>query len=137
MLLDAAEDAEPVGHLVADERRVGRADLGVVEVVVALAIGDVAGQRLGQLVARVLVDEVDDVVRDERREPARPLAPDLARADVRRGGRLDLDRRPGRGPAATAASRTWATNQRMRSGSASWRMIPSATRPVIARAIGP
>ena len=38
MLLDRAEDAEPVGDLVADEARVRRADLGVVVVVVALAV---------------------------------------------------------------------------------------------------
>ena len=35
VLVDRAEDAEPVGDLVADEGRVGRADLGVVVVVVA------------------------------------------------------------------------------------------------------
>ena len=105
-----AQDAEPVGHLVADERRVRRADLGVVEVVVAGPVGDVAGQRLGQLLARVLVDEVDDVVRHERREPARPLAPHVARPDVGRRRGLDLDRgriAPGRrGGLADLARRT-------------------------------
>ena len=45
VLLDRPEDAEPVGHLVADEGRIRRADLGVVVVVVALAVPDVAGQR--------------------------------------------------------------------------------------------
>ena len=93
VLLGRPEQAEPVGHVVADERRVGRSDLRVMEVVIALAIADVAGQGCRQLLARVLVDEVDDVVRDERREPAGPLAPDLARADVACRGRLDGDRR--------------------------------------------
>ena len=99
VLVGRAQDAEPVGHLVADERGVRRADLGVVVVVVALAVADVAGQARRQLLARVLVDEVDDVVRDERREPARPLAADLARADVGRRRRLDPDRAGSR-PAA-------------------------------------
>ena len=90
-LVDLAEDAEPVRDLVADEAGVRRADLGVVVVVVAGAVLDVAGQRLRELLARVLVDEVDDVVRDQRREPARPLAADVARAEVERRRGLDLD----------------------------------------------
>ena len=93
VLVGLAEDAEPVGHLVAHEGRIGRADLGVVQVVVAGPVGDVAGQGRRQLLARVLVDEVDDVVRDERREPARALAPELARPDMGRRGGLDADRR--------------------------------------------
>ena len=92
MVVDRAEHAEAVGHLVADEARVRRPHLGVVEVVVALPVADVAGQRLGQLLARVLVHEVDDVVADEGREPAGPLAAVGEVADVGRRRSLDPDR---------------------------------------------
>jgi hypothetical protein len=60
--------------------------------VVALAIADVAGQRLGQLVARILVDQIDDMVADECREPAHMLTALLDQADVRWCCGLDLDR---------------------------------------------
>src|SRR3990170_877266 len=91
VVVRGSQDAEAVGPLVAHEAGIGRADLGVVEVVVAGAVLDVARQRRGQLLARVLVDEVQDVVGDERWEPARPLTPDLPRPDVRRRRRLDLE----------------------------------------------
>ena len=39
VLVGLAQHAEPVRHLVPDERRVRRADLGVMEVVVPLAVG--------------------------------------------------------------------------------------------------
>jgi hypothetical protein len=85
-------DAEPVGDLVADERCVRRSDLCMVVVVVAGPVGDVTGQCLGQLLARVLVHEIDDVVRHECREPARSLMSDIARTDMCRCGGLHLDR---------------------------------------------
>ena len=74
VVVDGADDAEAVDHLVVDEGGVGRADLGVVEVVVALAVAHVAGQRRRQLLGLVAVDEVDDVVADQRREPAHAIA---------------------------------------------------------------
>ena len=91
VLLGRSHDAEAVGHLVGHELRVVGADLGVVAIVVALALADVAGERFGQLLAGVLVDEVDDVVADQGREPAHALAALVDGPDVRRSGSLDLD----------------------------------------------
>ena len=90
MVLDGAQDAEAVRHLVADEPRVRGTDLGVVVVVVPLPVADVAGQGLGQLVPRVLRHEVHHVIADEGGEPARPFAAVLQVAHVCRGGRLHL-----------------------------------------------
>src|SRR4029077_15977585 len=92
VFLGRAEDAKPAGHLVLAEGRVRRANLGMVVVVVPGSVADVAGQARRQLLAWVLVDEIDDVVGDERREPARSLPSELARADIRRGRGLDPDR---------------------------------------------
>ena len=75
-LLGVAEDAEAVADLVGDELAVLRADAGVLVVVVELARLDVVGQRLRDLraVGAVALDQVHDVVRDHRREPAHLLA---------------------------------------------------------------
>ena len=89
--VDVAHEAEPVDDLVGHERGVGRAHLGVVEVVVPLAVADVRRQLLGQVLARVLVHEVDDVVGDEGREPAGPVAAVGEVADVGRCRGHDLD----------------------------------------------
>ena len=65
----------------------------MVEVVVAFALLDVTPQLLRQLVLRVLVDEVEDMVADQGWEPADFVAGggDVV-ADVRRRGGHHLDR---------------------------------------------
>src|SRR6266508_56492 len=73
-LLDRPDHAEAIDDVVGDELRVLRPALPVLEVVVVVAGLDVVGQLRRQLVARVAVHQVDDVVRDERREPANLLA---------------------------------------------------------------
>src|SRR5688572_1287873 len=87
------DDRELIGDLIAYELGVVAADLGMVEVVVPLATLDVAPELLRQLFLRVLVDEVDDVVADQCREPAHLVAGqrDVVR-DIGRRGRHDLDR---------------------------------------------
>src|SRR3990170_3530042 len=83
---DRADEAEPVDDLVRDECGVRAPDLGVVEVVVALPLADVLGQLGRQVLARVAVHEVDDVVGHEGREPARPVAAVGKVADMGRRG---------------------------------------------------
>src|SRR5215204_4236520 len=110
VLLHRPHQAEAVDDVVGHEARVRRADLRVVQVVVALAIADVLGQLWRQVLARVLAHQVHDVVRHERREPAGPVAPVREVADVGRcrghhghlirvaaglaGGRADLGDEP-------------------------------------------
>src|SRR5918911_364042 len=73
--LDVAEDAEAVDDLVGDELAVLRPHARVLLVVVELPGLDEVGQVLGDLrVLAVALDQVHDVVRDHRREPARLLA---------------------------------------------------------------
>ena len=74
--LGAAEDAEAVADLVRDELAVLRADAGVLVVVIELPRRDEVGERPGddRAVAAVAVDQVLDVVRDHRGEPAHLLA---------------------------------------------------------------
>ena len=75
-LLGVAEHAEAVADLVGDELAVRGADAAVVLVVVELPRLDEVGQRARDLVGVVAValDQVHDVVRDHRREPAHLLA---------------------------------------------------------------
>ena len=65
-------------------------------VVVSLAVRDVPGQGLRQLLTGIPVDQVDHVVAHQGREPSGPLATELPRADVGRRRRLypDAARRP-------------------------------------------
>src|SRR5918912_2964429 len=87
-LLGGAEDAEAVADLVRDELAVPGADAAVLVVVVELPRLDEVGQGLRDDVALgpVALDQVHDVVRDHRREPAHLLARvgEVAR-DVARG----------------------------------------------------
>jgi hypothetical protein len=57
------------------------------------------------------------VIADQRREPADPVAAVGEVADVGRAPAM-IRTAPGSRPAASADARTWATNQRIRSGSA-------------------
>ena len=83
---DVAEHGETVADLVGDELPVLRAHARVLVVVVELPRLDVIGQRLRDdgAVGPVALDQVLDVVRDHRREPARLLAAVLDRPDVAR-----------------------------------------------------
>ena len=74
VILDRAEDAEAVARLVVDELAVLRARAAVVGVVVELAPLEVAGEAGREQRLVVALEQVDDVVRDHRREPARRLA---------------------------------------------------------------
>ena len=74
-LLGVAEDAEAVADLVGDELAVLRADARVLVVVVELAHADVLGELVRDLgLVAVALDQVHDVVRDHRREPAHLVA---------------------------------------------------------------
>ena len=117
----------------------GLPGLAVVAVVVALAVLDVAGQLRGHRTALAVAgDEVGDVVADHPAEPAalvagvREVVADVRRARPRRSSATSGSR-----PAASAAARTDFTVHSTRYGSASWRMNPSAQRPVSSSAFGP
>src|SRR5256885_17319 len=75
-LLGVADDAEAIADLVRDELAVLRADARVVVVVVELARLHVVGERLRHRAAvrAVPLDEIHDVIRDHRREPAHLVA---------------------------------------------------------------
>ena len=88
-------------------------------------------------VGAVALDQVHDVVRDHRREPAHLLASvgevvgDVAGAPTMH---FNSD---GSRPASSADSRAVAMIQLMISGSASWMITPSPTRPATPSAFGP
>ena len=74
-LLGVAEDAEAIADLVGDELAVLRADARVLVVVVELADAHVLGELVRDLrLEAVALDEVHDVVRDHRGEPAHLVA---------------------------------------------------------------
>src|SRR5581483_780639 len=75
-LFGVADDAEAIADLVRDELTVLRAYTRVVVVVVELARLHVVGERLRHraAVGAVPLDEIHDVVRDHRREPAHLVA---------------------------------------------------------------
>ena len=74
VLLDGAEDAEAIRGLVVDELAVRGALAGMVVVVVELAALHVGRQRIRELRLVVALQQVEDVVRDHRREPAGRIA---------------------------------------------------------------
>ncbi len=143
LVLGRSDQAEAVDDLVGHELGVGVAGLAVLVVVVALAAGDVVGQRLGDggAVGPVAADDVGDVVADHAAEPAALVARvlQMALAAVGHvGGRGDADRhRVGSRPAAWAAARTAPIDHCVIAGSASWRMNPSPISPVSASIFGP
>ena len=101
MLVHFADHAKAIDRLVVDEGGIRRARLGVVLVVVAGPVTHVRGEVAGKAVLAVALDEVHDVVRDQRREPADAVAHLRAWPDVRRRG--DHDRHCAR--IATRAAR--------------------------------
>ena len=112
VLVDGAEDAEPIDDLVGHEVGVGVAGLAVLVVVVALTTLDVVGEGLrhGSAVLAVARHDVGDVVADHAAEPAALLAtvgqtsslPSVTYA----GAATQIVMSAGSRPAASAASRT-------------------------------
>ena len=73
MFLGLADDGKAIDDIVFDELGIRRADLGMLAIVVALAIADVASECVRQLLTRILVDQIDDVVADGRKGRAPPI----------------------------------------------------------------
>ena len=94
MLVDRAQNAEPIDHLVGDEVGGWVARLAVMVVVITLSCLDVVGQRGGdhRLVVAVTFDQVGNVVAHHPAEPADLIAlmSDVV-ADVGGGGDTDRD----------------------------------------------
>ena len=140
VILDRAEDAEAIAGLVVDELAVLRRPCGCARSsrrTRAARGSRVRRSRQQRLV--VALSRSNDVVRDHRREPARPArAPRRGRRRSRTGAHTIASSAAGSRPASSAAARAWPMIHSMMSRSASWiDRRRRACRPATASAFGP
>src|SRR5271154_3842204 len=90
--LGGTEQAEAIRYFIRHEVTVAAVDFAMMKVIVLAAIAYIRGERSGKLLRFVARNQIDDVVRHQRREPAHTLASQfhIVRDPDWRGGH-DLD----------------------------------------------